>query len=393
MNPIDIAIAVALLAGLAGGYRRGFWLSLAQYAGALGGLLLGARLAPEILDRLGLVDPLGRQVATLVVLLAASGLGGSAGFWLVGPLRRWLLAHGLLGALDSVLGAALSAAVTLVVVWLLALTFARGPSPELARLIQRSAIVRQLDERAPVPPAFVARVQQILSGTFLPPVFAGLEPSLPSSTAPSPESANTEGVRAAARSTVRVEGLGCGGIATGSGFVAGDGLVVTNAHVVSGTSGTRVSAPGGRSVAATVVDFDADRDLAVLRAPGLGLPALTLGETRGGGRGAVLGYPGGGPLRVSPAVVERRLTTRTRDLYNRRLIAREIWTVTAEVRPGNSGGPVVDEAGRVIGVVFASSVSDPGTAFAITLEDVLPAIERAATEGAAVETRRLPCVH
>ena len=392
MNLLDLLIVVALLISLAGGYRRGFWLSLAQYAGMLGGLLLGARLAPEIVDWFGIVDPLSQHLTTLLVIAVASGVGGSIGFWLVGPLRRWLLAQRLLGTVDSLLGAALSVAVTLAIVWLLALTFARGPIPGLARAIQQSAIVRQVDEVTPVPPAFVARVQQILSGTLLPPVFAGLEPDLPAPSTVSPESATTEGVRAAAASTVRVEGLGCGGIATGSGFAVGNGLIVTNAHVVSGTAGTRVSAPGGRSVAATVVHFDSDQDLAILRAPSLTLPAVPPSDGRGGTRGAVIGYPGGGPLRVSPAVLERRLTIRGRDIYSRRLVTREIWTVTAAVRSGNSGGPVVDEAGRFVGVVFASSVSNPGQAYALTADEVAPAIDRAAAEQTPIDTRRLPCV-
>ena len=270
MNILDILIFIALLASLLGGYRRGFWLGLAHYAGALGGVLLGIRLAPDLIDRLGLVDPVSRQAVAVLVLVVASGVGGSIGFWLVAPLRRWLLARRLLGALDSLLGAALATAVALAIVWLLAVTFARGPSPELARAIQQSAIISQLQRAVPVPPTFVARLQQILSGTFLPPVFAGLEPDLPSSTLPAPAPVLTDGVRAAAESTVRVEGWGCGGIATGSGFAVGDGLIVTNAHVVSGTAGTRISTPAGRSAAATVVHVDPERDLALLRVPNLG---------------------------------------------------------------------------------------------------------------------------
>jgi S1-C subfamily serine protease len=326
------------------------------------------------------------------VLVVASSIGGSIGFWLVGPLRRRLLTTRLLGVVDSLGGAVLSAAVTLFIVWLLALTFARGPVPELARVIQQSRIVRELDAALPVPPAFIARVQQILSGTFLPPVFIGIEPELPSSSTPLPESVNTEGVRAAAASTVRVEGLGCGGIATGSGFAVGENLVVTNAHVVSGTNGTAVSTPDGRRRAATVVAFDAGRDLAILRVPGLNLPALLPGEARAGTQGAVIGYPGGGPLTISPAVVDRGLTATGRDIHNRRLVEREIWVVTARVRSGNSGGPVVDEQGRFIGVVFASSVSSPGQAYALTAEEALPAIQEAASEPETIDAGNFPCV-
>jgi len=392
LNALDVVIALALLASLVGGFRRGFWLGLALYAGAVGGLLLGARLAPDVVDRFDIMQPAVRQLVALLVILGAGGVGGSLAMALVGPLRRRLLDRHLLGTLDNLLGAALSTTVTLAVIWLVALTLARGPVPLLARTIQQSAVIRYLDQSAPVPPSFIARVQQILSGTLLPPVFAGLEPDLPSPSAPSPAAAATEGVQAAVNSTVRVEGTGCGGISTGSGFAVGDGLIVTNAHVVTGTGNTRVRTTNGRSAGATVVLFDPDRDLAILRVSGLDLPALAPGAARSGTQGAVIGYPGGGPLRISPAVIEGRLETRGRDIYSKRLVTRDIWTVTADVRPGNSGGPVVDEAGRFIGVVFAASVSNPGQAYALTVDEVAPSIQRAASERAGIDTRTFACV-
>jgi S1-C subfamily serine protease len=392
VNLLDILIVIAVAFAMIGGYRRGFWLGLAQYLGALGGILLGARFAPDIVNWFGIVDPAGRQVVALVVIFVGAGVGGSIGFWLVGPLRTWLLSRRVLGTLDSIAGAGLSGAVMLVIIWVLALTFARGPVPELARAIQQSTVIRQVDAAVPGSPAFVDRVQRVLSGTLLPPVFTGLEPELPGAVTPSPDSAATAGVRAAAQSTVRIEGLGCGGLATGSGFVAGDGLVVTNAHVVSGTAQTRVSAPDGQSRAATVVVFDPERDLAILRVPGLTLPSLEPGTARSGTTGAVIGYPRGGPLQVSPAVVQDRLTARGRDIYSRGIVQREIWTVSALVRPGNSGGPVVDEDGRYIGVVFASSVSNPGLAYALTTDAVLPDIRRASTEDGPIDMRGFPCV-
>lgn len=299
MNVLDLLIVLALFVSVLGGYRRGFWLGLAQYAGALAGILIGARFAPDVVDRFGIVDPAGRQAVAIIVIVVASAIGGTVGFWLVGPIRRRLLNTPVLGALDSLAGAVLSAAVTLIVAWLLALTFARGPVPEVSRAIQQSTIIRQVDESIPASPAFIDRVQRVLSGTLLPPIFTGLEPELPSPVSPSNTSI-TDGVRAAAASTVRIEGLGCGGIATGSGFAVGNGLIVTNAHVVSGTAGTRVSAPDGQSAAATVVYFDPGRDLAILRAPDLRLTPLVAGEARTGTEGAVIGYPGGGPSASPP---------------------------------------------------------------------------------------------
>jgi S1-C subfamily serine protease len=306
-------------------------------------------------------------------------------------LRRWLLDRRVLGTLDSLAGAALSLVLTLALVWLLALVLARGPSPELARAIQQSRLVARLDKAAPEPPAFVAQIQQILSGRYLPPIFTGLEPSLPSREQPAAESAETAGVQAAAVSTLRIQGVGCGGVATGSGFPVADDLVVTNAHVVSGTSRTTVTTSEGRSRPATVVVFDPDRDVAVLRAPGLNVEPLEQGEARAGTRGAVLGYPGGGPLTVSPAVVESRITARGRDIYSEDIVTREIWTLNARVRPGNSGGPLVDEQGRWLGVVFAASLSARNQAYALTAAEIAPRLQQAETATAAINTRGFPC--
>jgi S1-C subfamily serine protease len=391
MNILDLLIAVAVVAGLAGGYRRGFWLSLTQYAGTLGGIIAGVLLAPRVVDWLDATDAFSRQIAVILVIVIASSIGGSIGFWVGGPLRRWLLTRRVLGTLDSIAGAALAAVVTLAVTWLLALTFARGPSPEIAQVIQQSEIVRRIDALAPEPPPFVAKVQQTLTDTFLTPVFAGLEPSITAPERPSPDSAATEGVRAAVASTVKVAGAGCGGISSGSGFAISPDLIVTNAHVVAGTTRTTVSTSDGRPRPATVVVFDPQRDLAVLRAPDHGLTPLTIDDGGAGTPGAVIGYPGGGPLRVSPAIAQRRLTARGRDIYNDRIVQREIWIITAEVRPGNSGGPLVDEQGRLLGVLFAAAVSNPSQAYALTADEIAPGVQQAEQTQQSIDTRAFAC--
>jgi S1-C subfamily serine protease len=391
MHVIDFAIAIALVFSLVVGYRRGFWLTLAQYTGLVCGFLVGARFAPDIVDWFGITDPTGRQFAAIAVLVIAGSIGGSIGLGITEPLRRWLLTRRLLGTLDSIAGAGLATAVALVVVWFLTLVFARGPVPELAQALQQSTIVRRLDAATPQTPAFVTRVQQVLSGNFLPPVFTGLEPDLSNPAVPSPDAIDTEGVRAAAAATVRVQGIGCGGISSGSGFAVGNDLVVTNAHVVSGTTRITVAPSRGGVRAATVVAFDPRRDLAILRAPRLGLAGLTPGAARPGMTAAVIGYPGGGPQRISAAVIDRRFSARGRDIYGERAVVREIWSVSAPVRPGNSGGPVVDQEGRYLGAIFAASVSSPGHAFALVAEDITPAVQQAAGSPAEIDTRRFAC--
>jgi S1-C subfamily serine protease len=392
MNILDILIGIALLFSLVGGFRRGLWLTLAHYAGLAGGFIAGARFAPDVVDWAGIENPTGRQLAAFGVLILAVFLGGSLGFRLAGPLRRWLTTRRLLGMADSLAGAALSGVVTLIVVWLLTVALARGPLPEVARTIQQSLIARRLDAAIPLPPAFLTRVQQILSGSFLPPIFAGLEPRLPEPVMPPAEAVETDGIRAAAAATVRVQGLGCGGVATGSGFLVEDGLIVTNAHVVSGTTRITVAPPGGDAHAATVALFDPQLDLAILRAADVGGMGLTPGNAQSGTIGAVIGYPGGGPQQVSPAQVDQRFTATGRDIYNERVVTREIWSVSANVRPGNSGGPLVDRQGRYIGAVFASSISNPGHAYALAAEEITPNVQRAAGSRRTINTRDFACV-
>jgi S1-C subfamily serine protease len=191
--------------------------------------------------------------------------------------------------------------------------------------------------------------------------------------------------------TVKVQGRGCGGISSGSGFPVAPDLIVTNAHVVSGTSRITVSRGNGPARAASVVLFDPERDVAVLRAPGLGLTPLTAADGSPGTSGAAIGYPGGGPEQISPAVVQTRWDARGRDIYNDRTVEREIWIVSARVRPGNSGGPLVDDHGRYIGVIFARSVTDPGQAYALTAAEVAPDIRQASATTTAIDTGRFAC--
>ncbi|MBA2626261.1 MAG: trypsin-like peptidase domain-containing protein, partial [Acidimicrobiia bacterium] len=152
-------------------------------------------------------------------------------------------------------------------------------------------------------------------------------------------------------STVRVEGAACGRIQEGSGWVAGPGLVVTNAHVVAGEDETVVISPNGN-------DADAER----------------------GTTGAVLGYPGGGPLEVSPFEVEQELSAVGRDLYDRRDTRREVLVLAADLAPGDSGGALVGPDGSVVGAAFAIAPDRRGTAYALAPSEVRAILEARGTE-------------
>ena len=390
INLIDILIVIAAVVGLANGYRRGFWLSFAQYVGLLVGVMLGAASAKYVLDYLQINNATARPLGAVLVLVIGGSLGSSIGFAVGEPIRRQILRTGIHTSTDSVAGAALSAFAVLIMCWFLGLSFSRGPSPEIAQQIQRSALLHGLDTLAPRPPPFLASVEQVLAGVQFPPVFAGLEPALPAAL-PVPESVDTPGVNRAAQSVVKVSSLGCGGIVTGSGFPVGNGYVVTNAHVVSGTTSHAIQKPDGTTLRATVVFFDPERDVAVLYVQGFATQGLTFGSGQRGTQGAVIGYPGGQGEKVVPAVVDGAVQAQGRDIYNQNLVTRQIFVLQASVHPGNSGGPIIDMQGRVLGMVFATSASDPNQAYALTDDEIAPDIRDAQANPSPKDTSHYQC--
>jgi S1-C subfamily serine protease len=373
----DLLIVVAVIFAVTSGYRRGFWLSLAQYAGLVLGVIVGAALAPVLMNAFNLHGPTVRSLVAIMILVIAGTIGSSIGFWVGEPIRLRLLARPQSGQFDSAGGAVFSAIAVLSVSWFLGLSLARVPSPALSIAIQRSAILRSIDAIFPRPPAFLAQVQAIIAGVNFPSAFSGLEP-VPSAL-PLPASINTPGIQAAEAETVRVQGFGCGGIVFGSGFPVGPDLILTNAHVVAGTSGTTVQSNSGSSFRARVVLFDPERDVAVLYVPRLGssFPALHQATAESGTQGAAIGYPGGGNEQANPAVINGEVRAEGRDIYGQNLVVRSIWITQANVQPGNSGGPLVDLSGNVVGVVFAASTSQPGQAYALTDAEVQPDISAA----------------
>ncbi|HXN78113.1 MAG TPA: MarP family serine protease [Candidatus Dormibacteraeota bacterium] len=388
---VDLVILAATVIGLANGYRRGFWLSAAQYAGLVGGVVLGAAAATPVLNYLDIHNPGARPLGAALVLVIGGSLGSSIGFAAGEPIRRRILRTGVHTATDSIGGAALSVVAVLTMCWFLGLSFSRGPSNEIAQQIQRSVILHTLDGAAPRPPAFLASVEGILSGVNFSPVFAGLEPGSLPAALPIPASVDTAAVRQAAQSVVKVASIGCGGIVTGSGFPVASGYIVTNAHVVSGTSAHTVLTPAGAEMQATVVFFDPERDVAVIYAPGYRGTPLTFGTAKRGTAGAVIGYPGGGPEQTSPAIVDGEVSAEGRDIYNSNLVTRQILVIQARVRPGNSGGPLVDPNGQVIGLVFATSAGDPNQAYALTNGEIASDIKDAQSHPSPTDTSSYAC--
>lgn len=342
MNWLDwVALAVIALSAIAG-LRRGLVAGALSLIGLVGGAILGARIAPQLLG-----DG-ARAIPLLTVGAAAAGgalgqwAGGLVGgwarrsLWLVPPLR-WL---------DSGGGLVFGVATGFVAVWVVgvALLYAPG-ADELRRAAQESAVVSELTDTV-TPSEVVDALGRI--DPFL--TIVG-----PSSGVGEPDAAilRDPQVRAARRSVVRIRGVACGLGIEGSGWVAARGLVVTNAHVVAGISAPLVDTGDGHGRRGRVVAFDAANDVAVVRVPGLPLPALRAGSVVEGASAAVLGYPGNGPYEARPARVGRAATVPSRDAFGRVRLARSLVVFRGEVEGGASGGPVVGADGRVVTTVFA----------------------------------------
>ena len=378
--------------GVANGYRRGFWLSLFQYSGLVLGVVAGAALAPAILDALHLTGGGVRPLAAVLVLVICGSLGSTLGFWVGEPIRRAFVGRGLARPPEKLAGGLFSLFTVLSVAWFLGLTFSQGPSADLGRLIQRSTVLRSVDVLFPRPPGFLSGVRGILAGVPFPQTFAGLEPALTEPLQP-PTSVSTTGVSSAAEVVYRVEGRGCGGVVSGSAYPVARGYLITNAHVVAGTTNTVLSqdVTGRTGIRATVVLFDPQRDVAILYAPQVSAPALVSTPGGRGVQGAVIGYPGGGAEMIGPAVIDQGTTAEGRDIYNDALVDRSIWILAAEVRPGNSGGPLVDLQGHVLGLVFAASSTNPEQAYALTNDEVQGDVSAGVGRTARVATETFRC--
>ena len=388
MSALDVLLlGLLVLAGFTG-YRRGLVMQSLTYAGLLLGLLAGVVLAPAV-AKLG-TDSIAQAGLALGTIIVLGGLGNAVG-WGVGNRVRTKARETRLGLVDAVGGSLLSVIAGSLVIWFLAQSLVSGPSPTLARQIRSSAIVRTLGDVLPRPPSLVGEARRFLNALGFPDVFAGLPPAPAGRVPPGTTVQVRRAVRAAGPSTVQVVGHACDRIQEGSGFVVAPGYVVTNAHVVAGDTSVGLQAPS--QLAATVVAFDPNLDVAVLQVPGLKAPPLLLAtaELRRGAQGAVLGYPEGGPFAAEPAAVRRPLSAVGLDIYGKSEVQRSVYELQSELRPGNSGGPFVLPDGEVAGVAFAASTTDGNVGYAIESSELSAILSRSAGATSPVSTGS--CTH
>ena len=350
MTTLDWIIVAFVIAMALWGFVQGLIVGVLSLAGFAGGAVIGARVAPLVLHG-GSHSP----YAPLGALTGAIVIGGllAMGLETIGLRLKSVLGM-TLGILDGAAGALLLGVVGLGLAWIFGAVALQTPGARgLRRDIQRSKILSTLNAHLPPSGGFLNALAR-----FDP--FPAVQGSIPLLRRPNPRVARDPEVRAATRSSVRVLGSACGLGIEGSGWVAGPGLVVTNAHVVAGEDDTVVQPQGGGPrYTATAVWFDPRNDVAILRAPAIrALPPLRLNtQAPTGASGAIIGYPHNGPLDVQPARLGPTISALSQDAYGRGPLRRRITTLRGNVRSGNSGGAMVDGQGRVLTTIFASTPS------------------------------------
>lgn len=383
---VDILILALLVAALVTGIRMGLFSAL----GALCGLVAGGLAAPWILPMLaGLVaDPAWRPLTVIGGAVALLLLGASLGAAIGGVLRRG--ADRLrLRAVERLLGGVLAVVAGALAIALTGAGIASAGIPVVSSAVASSTVLRTMDRVTPPPVSeAMARLHSaVLGDTVLPTIDVLL----------GGDRVDAEGVgtddpelRAAAASVARIRGVAyaCGRGASGTGFVAAEDLIVTNAHVVAGMDTPIVELPDEAARDGRVVYFDPVDDLAVIAVDVQADPLPVVDPLRAGDAAAVQGYPYGGPFRAVPAGVAAVGAAPIADIYGGAPAPREIYALSAEVHPGNSGGPVLTGDGAVAGVVFARDEVQAGVGYAMTTAELLPVLDGVGADTQPVSTGR-----
>jgi S1-C subfamily serine protease len=369
---LDLFLLLLLVGYVVAGYRRG----LLHSAFALLGVAVGAVVAYFAIPLVGswVPEPMWRIVAIVFVAIALVVFGHSVGA-AVGRSIRSSLKKSPLRFVDRLLGAAVNGIAAALITALLALSVTALGVPVLSQAIGASSVLRGISDVTPDPvEGFLAQLRATVVDDGLPLITEALGGITTSPDLPRANTA-TDALTLAAQSVVRITGNAyeCGQNQTGTGFVVATDRVVTNAHVVAGVAAPIVETPGGGALPGRVVYFDPAKDLAVIAVDGMTTAPLPLSETLERGTiGVVDGYPYGGPFSTKPAKVLSVATTSVDDIYGGSPSSREIYTLAADVREGNSGGPFLAEDGSVAGVVFAKSADLDNVGYAMTMTELSP---------------------
>lgn len=386
MNVLDWLLVALVLAYALSGYWQGFITGAFATSGLLLGGLFGVWLAPIALGDANpsLMVSLG---ALFIVILSASL--GQAILQFAGSRIREKITWQPARALDAVGGALLSAVAVLLVAWALGVAVSGSRIDGITPMVRSSAVLAQVNRVLPASAGNALQAFNDVVGTSFFPRY--LEPFAPErivEVGPGPKRLLRDpDVARAADSVLKIHGTNsCGRGVEGSGFLYATNRMMTNAHVVAGVSDPEVIVDDS-SVNAEVVYYNPDIDVAVLALDSGDLPTLDFDDSAKAGDGvAILGYPEDGPYDVQPARIRAQQRLRSPNIYGTGTVIRDVFSLRGLIRPGNSGGPLVSSAGDVVGVVFAASVTDSDTGYALTADQVSQSAEAGLTSSTQVST-------
>jgi S1-C subfamily serine protease len=388
-----VFIGLLIVFALAG-WRRGFVAGLLSFVGFIGGGLLAAFLLPDVI--VDFTDSGFIRVAVLAIAIVLCAIFGQLIASFVGRRLRGGLTWRPARLIDSLAGAALNVLAVAIVGWIVVSAVAYLPESTVTTSVRQSPVLIGLDKLVPdIARNTFTNLRDAVSATAVPRVFSGLaEFTGPDVETPDAQSAKAGGVQSARASVVQVSGNAeaCLSEISGSGFVVAPGYVLTNAHVVAGVSEPRVQVSGqGEYLAAKVVAFDPKLDVAVLLVPKLRATPLPLTDNlaASGDPVVALGFPGGGEFTATPARIRAVITARGDDIYGQAGVERELYAFRGQLRPGNSGGPLLRPNGEVVGMVFGAGVGDSKTGYAITAPQLATVIKVAVQRTDEVSTG--PC--
>jgi S1-C subfamily serine protease len=389
---LDIVLAVLAVLFAIRGFHSGLVVGVGWLLGFVGGAYAGTRIDAALAGDVH--GPQGSVILDLAVVLVLAFTVAELVAYLGVRIRR-VIRFTPLRAVDGLGGAALSMAAFLFVAWVLGLFVINSPFTTLARQVRHSRILTAIDSIMPNQAS--GDLEQLIGNLVQRqlPLFIGINSPLAPGVPPPITGAVPAGVvRADAPSIVKISAIEpeCSQQTEGSGFVVAAGHVLTNAHVVAGSRSVTIVGDGAGaplSLRATVVLYDPNRDVAVLDVPGLARTPLRLApRTASPGSSAdVIGYPENGPFTVRPARIRDEAPLTGPNIYSNRVVTRSVYALRAVVRPGNSGGPLLAPDGRVDGVVFAASTTEPDTGYALTSREVARDAARGSTATAPVGTQ------
>jgi S1-C subfamily serine protease len=389
MNLVDWLIVVLAIVVAYTGWSRGFLVGLLSFVGFVGGALAGLWLIPRLLGSLD--AGLGTALLGVLLVLAMASLGQGllawAGSWIRAQLTSEPARH-----VDAASGALLSVFGLLVAAWAIGFALSTSAVPYASAGVRESAILRYVGDVVPISEdRLQATFQNVVASGAFPDVVAPWVPEPIVAVDPPTQTLTRDAeIEAASSSVLKVVGRApeCNRIIEGSSFVVAPERVMTNAHVVAGVTEPKVWV-GDNALDARVVVFNPFTDVAVLAVPGLERPVLAFTqEADAGADAAVVGYPNNGPLSLEPARVRGEHALVGRDIYGESETTRDVLAVRGSVRQGNSGGPLIADDGTVYGVIFAASMTDPDTGYALAYTEVARALETGTTAENPVSTGR-----